>query len=385
MNLRDAIEKVAQILDEERVKPTTRYAGVPGASVQEALLVGPALVERGVMHPRTVQEGPEKFQFSSTNFDLLSALLDQVSDQDKPLVLDSTRSRISQTWSFSHKPGPVLGMGTWDRCTSELPLIVEFLARRGEKQPLIRAISEAAPSPGLTLLLMQLEEMIALNFTLFTEEEYSKIQVSISSINKNMAAFSARRRPSSTAESNTIYNVCREIPVLCKSVVEECRKAKYIYLKGSLLPGMNLEVNQDKVTVRTFLEKLGFTEPLIRSLDETEKSYRTAATPFELKSSMGHLRSFLEQLHLQACALAHRKLGGSLPEKWGEAIQYLRDRDVLTTKEQQFAANFYTLMSDTTVHPLVADREYARLMRNMSIEYGLLLLTKLDKLGLSAK
>lgn len=40
-------------------------------------------------------------------------------------------------------------------------------------------------------------------------------------------------------------------------------------------------------------------------------------------------------------------------------------------------------MSDTGVHPLVAEREYARLMRNMSIEYDLLLLTKLDKLGLN--
>jgi len=36
-------------------------------------------------------------------------------------------------------------------------------------------------------------------------------------------------------------------------------------------------------------------------------------------------------------------------------------------------------LSDTGVHPLVAEREYARLMRNMSIEYGLLLLTKVDK------
>jgi len=40
-------------------------------------------------------------------------------------------------------------------------------------------------------------------------------------------------------------------------------------------------------------------------------------------------------------------------------------------------------MSDTGVHPLIAEREYARLMRNMSIEYGLLLLTKLNKLGLN--
>jgi hypothetical protein len=156
-----------------------------------------------------------------------------------------------------------------------------------------------------------------------------------------------------------------------------------LYVKGSLLPGMNLEVNQDKSRVRTFLEKLGFTQLLIESLDEAERFYRTAASPFELKSSMGHLRSFLEQLHLQACAGVHKKLGGSLPTKWGEALQYLRDNNVLTVKEQQFAIQFYALMSDTSVHPLVAQREYARLMRNISIEYGLLLLTKLDKLGLN--
>ena len=146
---------------------------------------------------------------------------------------------------------------------------------------------------------------------------------------------------------------------------------------------MNLEVNQDKSTVRTFLEKLGFTQILIESLNEAERLYRESATPFELKSSMGHLRSFLEQLHLQACAAVHRKFSGSLPSKWGEALQYLRDHNVLTVKEQQFAIQFYALMSDTSVHPLVAEREYARLMRNMSIEYGLLLLTKLDKLGLA--
>jgi len=98
---------------------------------------------------------------------------------------------------------------------------------------------------------------------------------------------------------------------------------------------------------------------------------------------MGHLRSFLEQLHLEACTLAHKKFGGDPPSKWGQAHQYLRKHDVLTVKEQQFAIHFYALMSDTSVHPLVAEREYARLMRNMSIEYGLLLLTKLDKLGLN--
>jgi len=32
-----------------------------------------------------------------------------------------------------------------------------------------------------------------------------------------------------------------------------------------------------------------------------------------------------------------------------------------------------------SVHPLTADREYARLLRNVTIEYGVMFLTVLDK------
>ena len=91
----------------------------------------------------------------------------------------------------------------------------------------------------------------------------------------------------------------------------------------------------------------------------------------------------MEQLHVQACEAAHKRFGGSLPSKWGEALRYLLDNAVLTKPEELFASQFYSLMSDTGVHALIAEREYARLMRNIGIEYGLLLLTKLDKLGLN--
>jgi hypothetical protein len=33
------------------------------------------------------------------------------------------------------------------------------------------------------------------------------------------------------------------------------------------------------------------------------------------------------------------------------------------------------------VHPLIAEREFARLLRNMSIEYGLMFLTMFEKKG----
>jgi hypothetical protein len=309
--------------------------------------------------------------------------LDLVLEQDRPALLAAPLSRTSDKKSYRHTTGGILGAGKWRNCASELPLVAEFLVRRGGKQLFISALSKAAQGPGLTLLLLQLEEMIALNFTSFTDEEYTLIGSAMKSIHGEIANLRKYAGSRSTIESNVVHNVCLEVPRLCEAVSEACRKATFLYLKGSLLPGMNLEINQDKNTVRTFLEKLGFTQLLIRSLDEAERLYRTDATPFDLKSSLGHLRSFLEELHIQACAKALKRFGGSLPSKWGEALKYLLDNTVLTKPEEQFAAHFYTLMSDTGVHPLIAEGEYVRLMRNMSIEYGLLLLTKLDKLGLN--
>jgi hypothetical protein len=173
------------------------------------------------------------------------------------------------------------------RCCSELPLVAEFSVRRGDKRHFISALGKAAVSPGLTLLLTQLEEMIALNFTLFTDEEHTQLRTAMDEVNRSIAVLKKQPSPDSTLESNTRHHVCQEVPVLCDSISEGCRKATFLYLKGSLLPGMNLEVNQDKSAVRTFLEKLGFTPLLSQSLDEAENLYRTAVTPFDLKSSLG--------------------------------------------------------------------------------------------------
>lgn len=380
---RAAIHKAGQILDQERMEPTVRYDVPPTTPTVVATITSIVLIEeRGKKHPRQVRENPEQFKLRSTNFDLLCTLLDQLPEQGRQALLASLCSRISDERSFHHKPGPVLGAGSWGRCSSELPLLVEFLVRRGDKQLFIRALGEARPSPGLTLLLLQLEEMIALNFTLFTDDEYRQLPTAINGVRRMIVDLQKRPKPNSPIESNTIFHINKEVPELCDSVLEECRKARYLYVKASLLPEMNLEINHDKDRVRSYLEKLGFPPLLTESLDEAERLYRTAATPFELKSSMAHLRSFLEKLHLQACQAVLKKSGGCPPAKWGEAVLCLRNNGVLTLKEDQFATAFYALMSDTTVHPLIAEREYARLMRNVSIEYGLLLLTKLDKLAL---
>ena len=386
MDLSDALRKIGQILGEERINPTVAYqlskAKVMSLGAAAPLYQFADFYQRRV-HPRPINPDPTEYQFKSTNFDLLCALFEQIPEHNKQALYANISSKICDAESFRHKYSEVVKAGSWTWCSSELPLVAEFLVRTGRKDLLISILFEAAVSPGLTLLLLHIEEMITFDFTLFAEPEYERIASAAKTIMYSVEKERKKPKLSNTVASNTRHHVVQEIPQLCNAIVEQCRSAAYLYVKGSLLPGMNLEINQDKNRVRNFLEKLGFTPLLIQSLDEAEKLYQTAATPFELKSCLGHLRSFVEQLHLQACVGAHKKYSGSVPSKWGEALKYLIDNKILTKQEEQFFASLYTLVSDTGIHPLIADREYARLIRNMSIECGLLLLTKMDKLGIN--
>ena len=45
----------------------------------------------------------------------------------------------------------------------------------------------------------------------------------------------------------------------------------------------------------------------------------------------------------------------------------------------------YTLLSNEGVHPLIAEREFARLLRNMVIEYQFMFLTMLQKKGITIR
>ena len=112
-----------------------------------------------------------------------------------------------------------------------------------------------------------------------------------------------------------------------------------------------------------------------QSLNVAEQNYRGESDGFELKTCLGHLRSFLEQLHIQACIpIAVSISDPAPPEKWGKATAYLRTNGILSQMEEAFVTSLYTLVSDEAIHPSVAQREYARIRRNMIIEYGLLFL-----------
>lgn len=367
-----------QLLEEERTYPTLSYS--PSTSLDIAKLF--LLLTKITSEPKIVQERPRDFEFHSVNYGLLSSLASQLDSDQRRELSEYLSSKISKLDVVRKTESA--GYPRWNSYSSELPLIGEFLARTGCSGLLFDVLSEAKPMPGVILLLLQLHKLISLNWSVLSDAELDALSQSSNVLKNNAAMILEAQRQRKTVwkigtESISVSLAARDTVVACNDLIELCRKSRYFLLKGALITGVNVEVNQDKDAVASHLQRMGFGPTLIESLNHADK-LQLSDSPFDLKSSMGHLRSFMESLHIEACARTGASApAGPGPQKWGETVNYLRRSEMLTIAEERFVTGLYVLISDEAVHPLIAEREYARLSRNVVIEYGLLLLKKLDK------
>jgi hypothetical protein len=251
MTLIEAQQNASQILDAERTAPTTTYKS-PAPFVNQAAIAVSALGQRG-WHPRPVSETPGYYFLQSRNYELLKSFFEDVAQSERPLFLAQLRQRISDPNPFKVVGQDVLGAGKTDRTNSELPLVAEFLVRQGDAGGLLRALQDVPLRPALTRLLLHVEEMIALDYRLFSDEEYDELGRLVSNTKGKLEELKRQHRLSDTRESNYRHHVCAEGATLCNSIAEQCRKAKYLRLATRIgirtsgrLEGIDsLEPNQD--------------------------------------------------------------------------------------------------------------------------------------------
>jgi hypothetical protein len=104
-----------------------------------------------------------------------------------------------------------------------------------------------------------------------------------------------------------------------------------------------------------------------------------------LKSCLGHIRSFYEHLNIDAGQAIAMALGATVVDEWDPTLTFLKNKSFLSAQQDKFARGLYTLLSDEGVHSLIAEREFARLLRNVVIEYRLMFLTMLQKKGIKIR
>jgi hypothetical protein len=224
----EAQQKASQILDAERAEPTVHYMS-PAPFANRAAMTSSPLGQRG-WHPRPVSEKPGYYYLESRNYALLKSLLDELDPNQRTLFFGRLRQRLSEPNPFRVVGPDLLGSGRTDRTNSELPLIAEFLVRFGDSAGLLSSLANAPLRPGLTRLLVHLEEMIALDYTLFSDDEYDQLESFALRTKSRLQELSRQPRISDTLESNYRFHVCQEGPILCDSIADQCRKAKYLRL-----------------------------------------------------------------------------------------------------------------------------------------------------------
>jgi hypothetical protein len=404
MEIIEAINGATQILDEERQRPTISYQDIGNDWTLRINEMTPeeitawkkiASVPRKNLwaqrqeYPRLVTETPQIYSFSGTNFDLLVAIYSQINAGDRPYLVKHVLKRVEFNNPFLTKNRTYI-FPTMDGHVSELPLVAEFCIRTHNTEALFEATTKPKmPSLGLAIMMMHLEEILGLNFNLFSNEQLARMQKWLAALREtaDRQTYSARGPRGGPMIENPHYKhgnerIANQIVKSIDGIFIECKQARYWYLKGALQQTINLEVESDKTKVESFLVKLGFSEQMVKALNAAENDYRSTDDPFELKSSLGHLRSFLEHLHRETASSVAAAVGDGVPDRWGNATTYLHKMELLTKQEEEFSTALYTLMSDGSVHPLAAKREHARLLRNVVIEYGVMFLSVLDKKGI---
>ncbi|HEY5178105.1 MAG TPA: hypothetical protein VII95_21325 [Terriglobales bacterium] len=337
MDLAEAIKKASEILDEELAVPTVDYRPTNVTferSLQELSGVTKNLIAQRESRPRTVEEVKGYYAFSSTNFNLLIALFGQVPKQDRNAFMSALVKRVPSRSSY-RRDVQSYAYPRFSAHISELPLLAEFFIRTGYLTLLLQEAGKMTrPTYGLLLLLMQLEEAIAVNFRIFTDEQLELIPDILLNLHEEMFVliFKSTRPRGATgpATENPRYvpgfeALANEVLRSIDGIREECRKAHYFYLKGELQDTVNLEVENDKVKVVGFLESLGFDPILILSLRKAEDLYRSSSDAFDLKSCLGHLRSFYEHLHIDGGTAVAAKSSETVVQGWDPVLEQFKN------------------------------------------------------------
>ncbi len=234
MTLLLAEQQAGRILIRERKEPTVRYrslSSVPNGAPTIYSLTPHQWEFPRDSRPRKVRQNPEETELKGDNFDLLTSIYDGVPQGLRASFAKHIAMRIGRADSFHHRDGELRSAGTARQCSSELPLLAELLVRKHWKSLFLRALGDAAISPGLTLMLMQLEDMIAFNFALFSDTEYVQLSSVVAQLELRLTTFDPKC--SNTQESNTVYHLKRELPSAFKNLKDVIDQAHVALIRQS--------------------------------------------------------------------------------------------------------------------------------------------------------
>lgn len=245
----------------------------------------------------------------------------------------------------------------------------------GALDGLIRKLSRGNPLTSVELKILRcLNEVLDNEPYQFNSKQFDKIEKCIQLCRSMIAPLKAIG-----LQNTQKKGIEKGIYFLDKSF----KQSRYQRIKKEL-EFENIEINLDKELVQNEINKFGFSDDLNKCLNRFEDNYRKAKDEFDFKETMGHIRSFMELLieqiagKVENISQVHSSHDFS---KFGGNRSYLSRNDVkfLDLEQDNLLGNIYKFISGTGVHLIKSQRECARLAKNISIEWALFLLRRLEK------
>ncbi len=146
------------------------------------------------------------------------------------------------------------------------------------------------------------------------------------------------------------------------------------------LDDVNPEVNTDRDRVVDLWSKKFQSVEVPQIIKEIEDDFRGGDfSDTKFASCIGRIRVLVVEVPKRiALAVAKSRKDNSIDENSAEHhfFQYLKDKKVISDSEWNILRSLYDMASDQGSHSIVSNREYARLIKNMTYEIALLFLSR---------
>jgi len=265
-----------------------------------------------------------------------------------------------------------------------LNMITNYITVSASKNDIFQALSEILAVEPNTFDNIKLNQILSIleNFQRYTKGLQNYLSNShLISGEKRIPMYDVKMI--SSYKASDPYRV-KECEHLLSSIKDKIYKIKEERLSSFLKEGINYEINQDQKELQNIITEFGFNKKLNETLLKINEKLYEAKDPFDFKNCIDLTRALLNELCISIGLeiQAKKKIQPSLAiDSMGRARQYFRDNRVnfLSQGEDDFIGKYNEFISDTGVHVLQSEREYARIAKNLVIELGLFLAEKLKK------
>lgn len=161
-------------------------------------------------------------------------------------------------------------------------------------------------------------------------------------------------------------------------LAETINSAQLAYLSKELEEN-NLEINEDKETLKKTFRRYNFPSDLSETLDKIDKILNTASDKFEYKQCMDLIRSFTEIFYKTIAMAIDQENGNKMDEKDSAKVsKFFIEKGLISDDQGKILVSLRHFLSNFASHRLKSKAEDARLSKNMAIEFCLYITRKYE-------